>query len=198
MKPTHGSRSGFTVLEMMLSVGVFAVVGYGVAVAVKSGGTMQSTVVRVSNEGREMRGASLSLLDELQTSSDAHISALTQSDASTLLRFQQPVEDAGGLTWGVYDPAIGSTEADHNRVGWFLRYLVRTHSGVRQLVRQELDAAQAVQRESVVVEGLRSGHDSPPGFRVRKTGSIWEVTLSTDGVHGEEGIRTVFHVKTRN
>lgn len=198
MKIPHVSRAGFTMLEMMISLGVFGVVGYGVAVAIKSGGTMQGTVTRVSNDDREMRGASLSLLDELQCSSDSRITAEAQLDGSTLLRFQQPVEDAGGATWGVYDPTIGASEADHNRTGWYLRYFVRTVDGRRQLVRQELDAALAVQREKVVTEGLRAGNATPPGFQVQKSGSIWQITLSTDGAHGEEGIRTVFHVKTRN
>ncbi len=195
----HGrTRAGFTLLEVMISLGIFSVVGYGIAVALKAGGSMQGTVVRVSNDDREMRGASRRLLDELQDTADSKITTLTGADGNTTLRFQQPVDNAGTHTWGVFDREIGTTDADHTRVGWYVNYLTRMQGGKRQLVRQELDAALAVQREKVITDGVRAGGATPPGFRVQKVGAVWQVTLSTDGEQGQEGIRTVFHVRTRN
>lgn len=159
---------------------------------------MQGTVVRVSNEDREMRSASSRLLDELQDTADSKITTLTGADGNTTLRFQQPVDNAGTHTWGVFDREIGTTDADHTRVGWYVSYITRMQGGQRQLVRQELDAALAVQREKVITDGVRAGNATPPGFRVQKVGAVWQVTLSTDGEQGQEGIRTVFHVRTRN
>jgi len=198
------SRSGFTLLEMMISLTILAFLGYCLLIAVDVGHDSQQTVQRITAEERAMRRSTTSLVDELRASRDASITITPLADGNHQVRFQMPIEVAGVPDWGVFDRTLGPDEATQNRVGWSLRYTVRIvpdgNGGVdRQLVRQILDAAQAVQRERVVATGLLSGGDVPPGFTMVRQGDIWELTLSTEGhLGGAGGTRAIFHVRTRN
>lgn len=197
-------ESGFTLLEMMVAVTVFAVLGYGLAIAVDVGNHSQLTVLRVAAEDRSLRAATTSLIDELRSSSDTTIVITTLADGNQAVRFMLPIDVGGVPSWGVFDRSLGSDAASQNRLGWSLRYTVRsvpTGNGTfnKQLVRQLLDAAQTVQREKVMAEALESGTHVPPGFRMVKVGEVWELTLTSMGqVEGKAGISEVFHVQTRN
>ena len=198
------NRSGFTLLETMIALSLFAILGYGLAIVVKVGNHSQATVVSIAAEDRSLRSACTTLVDELDCSSDAQITVTTLGDGNQQVKFLQPIEVGGALDWGVYDRMLGPDPASQNRSGWSIRYTVRDQpagngSIVKQLVRQTLNAAGAVQREKVMVEGLRSGAPAPAGFKVIKQGLVWELTLSTiDGFQGKPGLREVFHVHARN
>ncbi len=161
-------------------------------------------VLNMASEDRELRAATMTLMKELRMSADATIATFALPDGNTRLTFQMPMDDAGTAAWGVFDRTLGSTWALQNRVNWNLRYTVRdvvSLSGAvnKQLVRQILDDGGNVQREKVMAQGLRPGGVAPAGFRVAQVGDVWEVTLSTTGrSEGQAGIRTVFHVQTRN
>ena len=191
--------SGFTIIESMVSLAIFGVVGYALAVVVDVGNHSQQTVIRTAAQGRALRSATTCLTDELRSSSDAQITVTVLGDGNHQVRFMMPIEVAGAMTWGVHDKTLGQDPADQDRPGWFIQYTVRTVGANRQLVRQVLDNALVVQREHVITDGLRSGADVPPGFRMVRNGAMWEITLSTVGsTDGEAGIRAVFHVQTRN
>ncbi len=198
------ARSGLTLIESMVGVALFAVIGYALSIAVSVGNHSQRMVLNVAAEDRELRAATTTLMRELRMSSDATIATFALPDGNTRLTFQMPMDDAGAASWGVFDRTLGSTWALQNRVDWSLRYTVRdviSPGGAvnKQLVRQILDNVGAVQRERVLAQGLRPGGAAPFGFRVTQVGDIWEVTLSTTGrSEGQAGIRTVFHVQTRN
>jgi hypothetical protein len=188
----------------MVSVALFAVIGYALSVAVSVGNHSQRMVLNVASEDRELRAATMTLMRELRMSSDATITTTALPDANTELTFRMPMDDAGAASWGVFDRTLGSTWALQNRVNWSLRYTVRdvvSPNGAinKQLVRQILDDLGVVQREKVMAQGLRPGGAAPAGFRVAQVGDVWEITLSTTGrSEGQAGIRTVFHVQTRN
>lgn len=200
----HSGRSGFTLLESMVSLSIFAVVGYSLAVVVDVGNDSQRSVIRVATEDRSLREASTLLIDELRSSTDSTITVATLGDGNSQLQFRMPIEVGSALSWGVYDKSLGATYADQNKADWSLRYTVRNapnSGGVvnRQLVRQILDEQQVVQKETVVAEGLRSGTVTPAGFRVVQTGDVWDVTVSTVGeIATKVGMEAGFHVQTRN
>jgi prepilin-type N-terminal cleavage/methylation domain-containing protein len=199
-----GASSGFTLIETVIALVIFTALGYGLAIAAAVGSNSQREVSRVASENKSLRDSISSLVDELRSTSDANVTLALLADGNTRLRFMMPIVDAGANSWGVYDRRLGSTPALQNRANWLVQYTVRSAqiaggATERQLVRQILDTALAVQREDVLAHGLRSGTDVPPGFKVAKNGAIWEVTLSTDGPdNGNSKKSTVMHVKTRN
>lgn len=197
------SRRGFTLLEMIVAISLFSFVGYSVAVAMSAGNHSNVIVKRVADEDEALREASNRLVDELSATSDSRITVTTLGDGNHRLDFTQPITAAGAMDWGVHERLLGSTDAEQNRVGWNVRYTVRTvtvdGAQQKQLVRQIVDGGGAVQREKVLVEGLENGTSNPPGFHVEHVGSVWVVTLTTVGkTEGRSGIKAVFHVKTRN
>lgn len=203
MSRTRSRRSGFTLLEAMIALGIFVVVGYAVGVAVGAGNHSQRVVTRLAAEDRAVREASNSLIDELRETSDAQINIATLADGNHQVRFMLPIDLGGTAAWGVDDPVVGGDPVAQNKENWSVRYTVRDVSidgkTVKRLLRQVLDAALNVQYEKVIVDGLRRGNVDPPGFKVVKTGDVWEITLSTEGrEEGKSGIRAVFHVQTRN
>lgn len=198
------AASGYTLLEMMVALTIFSVVGYALTVAIDVASHSQKTVMRVTAEDRGLREATAFLIDELRTSSDATITIAVLADGNHRIRFQMPIDVAGAAVWGVHDRKLSPVLAQQTRQGWFVQYTVRALPAVngvinRQLVRQILDAAFTVKRETVILDGLRRGTDVPPGFKMVKVGDLWELTLSTVGeINGKVGMRTVFHVQTRN
>ena len=202
--PSATDRSGFTLLETMIALTLFAILGYGLAIVVNVGNHSQATVVAVSAEDRSLRSSCTTLIDELESSGDTQITVTPLPDGNHQVQFLQPIEVAGAMDWGVYDRTLGPNPASQNRSGWSIRYTVRDQAAgngsiVKQLLRQTLDTAGAVQREKVMVEGLRSGAPAPAGFTMIKQGSVWELTLSTiNQFQGKQGLREVFHVHARN
>lgn len=203
MRHKSSRRAGFTLIETMISLSIFAVLGYSVAVCVDMAQDSQRTVYSVAAENRSLRESSSYLIDELRSSRDAQITATTLPDSNSQVDFMVPIESGGALSWGVYDKTLGTTYADQNKVGWRLRYTVRNlvDAGVtnKQLVRQILDTGSVVQDEKVVAERLRSGTDDPPGFRVVKSGDMWVINVSTAGKSTDSSeMKAEFHVQTRN
>ena len=196
--------SGFTLLETVIALAIFTVLGYGLALAAAVGSNSQREVLRMAVENKSLRESVSALADELSATSDANITTAVLADDNTRLRFMMPIVDAGANSWGVYDRRLGATPALQNRANWLVQYTVRDTQIIggameKQLVRQILDTNLVVQREDVLAHGLRSGNVVPPGFRVAMNGAMWEVTLSTDGPRNRNlGKSTVFHVKTRN
>lgn len=202
---THSaSKSGFTLLEMMISMSIFAVLGYTLMTAVEVAHHSDVTVMRIASENRSMRTSTTSLLDELRSTSDSNIAVTTLADGNHQVRFKMPVQVAGVLGWGVFDRGLGATTDDQNKVGWSLQYTIRQLTGSdgrpsATLVRQILDDTGAWRSETVVMRGLRSGAQTPAGFKMVRSGDLWEITLSADSPSDHSAVlRTVFHVKTRN
>jgi prepilin-type N-terminal cleavage/methylation domain-containing protein len=208
MKMRHASkrssRSGFTLIESMVAITLFAIMGYALTVAVSIGNHSQKMVLNMASEDRSLRASTMMMLQELRTARGASMAVTTLADNNSQLEFQMPVDNAGVADWGVYDGTLGATDALKNRVGWKMRYTVRdVASGNgrvdKQLVREEIDDLGAIQKLKVLVHGLRAGNVAPEGFKVVQQGAVWQVTLSTTSQgEGQAGIRTVFHVQTRN
>ncbi len=196
-------RAGFTLIETVIALAIFSVLGYGLALTATLGQESQAEVQRVATENRDLREASSWLLDEMRSTGNARVTTTVLADSNNQVRFMVPIDDAGVASWGVYDKRLGGTAALQNRAGWLVQYTVKNvvlNGAVdKQLVRQILDTALTVQREDVLAHGLRSGTDVPPGFKVAMNGAMWEITLSTDGPqNGSLGKKMVLHVKTRN
>jgi hypothetical protein len=202
--PRKSTRSGLTLIESMVGVSLFAVIGYALSVAVSVGNHSQRMVMNMASEDRSLREATMTLMKELRTTADSTIAVVALPDNNSRLTFQMPIDVGGAASWGVFDRTLGPDAATQNRANWSMRWTVRdvvAANGTvnKQLVRQILDDAFAVRKEKVMAQGLRSGAAAPAGFRVAQQGDVWEVTLSTVGqVEGQAGIRTVFHVSTRN
>jgi prepilin-type N-terminal cleavage/methylation domain-containing protein len=197
-------RAGFTLIETMVALSIFAALGYGLAIVVRIGNHSQLTVTRMAAEDRSLRAATDTLLADLRVASDTSIAVAVLADGNHQVQLQQPIDAGGASTWGVYDRTLGPNAAAQNQAGWHVQYTVKNVAiggGAidKQFVRQELDVAGNVQREKVLATSLRGGAQAPAGFQMVKVGSVWQVTLSTVGkTEGQAGIREVFHVKARN
>lgn len=196
--------AGFTLLETLIAASIFSIVGYTIAAAFTLGTGTQRTVAQIAGSNQSLRKASSALTDELRATSDARITVTPMVGGNDQLDFMLPIDVAGAATWGVHDAQLGATPALQNRLNWSLRYtVVGIPDGeggvVRQLVRQILDTAGAVQRQNVIAHNLRSGADDPPGFSVAQVGDVWEIGVATNGQGpGGSGRETSFHVRTRN
>ncbi|MBK7642577.1 MAG: prepilin-type N-terminal cleavage/methylation domain-containing protein [Planctomycetes bacterium] len=199
----HAAFRGFTLIEMLVSLVLFSAVGMALVMATGAGQEAERTVANESNASRSLRTIARRLTDELRSSSDARITVEHLPDGNDRLRFAVPIEVGTVLDWGVHDASLGAEEATHNRPGWSLCYTVEstTQNGktTRRLLRQELDQTGALQRQRLLLERVRNGTQTPPGFTVRKQGLLWEITLSTEPRDGRgKGIQEVFHVQARN
>lgn len=199
-----GTTAGFTLLETMVALGVFGLLGYSLAITADVGTDSQRTVMDVVAEDRALRSTFTTLVEELRVSRDDTISVTVLADANHQLRFRQPIDVAGSPSWGVYEFALGPDEASRTRENWSLQYTVHARpqtdgTVVRELVREIVDDAEAVRRSHVIVSGLRAGGGNPSGFQVVQQGEVWVITLSTEGrAEGTTGMQAVFHVQTRN
>jgi prepilin-type N-terminal cleavage/methylation domain-containing protein len=198
------ARAGFTLLESIVALTIFAMLGYGLTVVVGLGHHSQRTVANMSAEDRSLRAATTAMIDELRVSSDSTITVTPLADGNHQVRFMQPIDVAGVATWGVYDKMLSTNPANQTHANWHVQYSVKdvpAGNGTvdKELVRQVLDDTDTVRLEKVLAEGLRTGAQNPPGFNMVKAGLVWQITLSTVGkVEGKAGIREVFHVRTRN
>ncbi len=197
------ARAGFTLLESIVALVVFSAIGGALALATRAGQQTERSVAGEAAESRSLRSVTRALTDELRSSCDTRIVVTALPDGNDALRFSVPIQVGATTDWGVHDQALGDTEALQNRAGWSLRYTVEsvsTHGQTtRRLLRQELDETQAVRRQRVLLDRLRSGGDTPPGFTVRKQGALWEITLSAEPRGGQgQGIQESFHVQARN
>lgn len=196
-RPLRRRSAGFTLVESVVGLTLLSVVGYALLLAAQVSHNSRRVVMDVAEEDRALRAATSLLIDEFSSSSDATLTVAQLADGNHRLRFQLPIEDGTPAGWGVVERGVPES-------GWSVQYTVQSAvlgSGEvrRELVRQIVDDLGAVQRTDVLVEGLRTGAEDPPGFRVVQNGAMWELTLSTAGqTDGTGGIREVFHVRTRN
>jgi hypothetical protein len=197
-------RAGLTLVESMVGITLFAILGYALSVAVSISNHSQQMVINVSAEGRDLRGTTQTLMRELRSTADGRITITVLPDFNHQVDFMMPIDVAGAATWGVYDRSLGPDAATQNRLDWIVRYTVRdvisANGNVdKQLVRQIIDDLGAVQRTKILATALRPGGVAPAGFRMVRVGAVWEITLTTNSQgEGQAGIRTVFHVRTRN
>jgi type II secretory pathway pseudopilin PulG len=194
---------GFTLLESTIALVISVTLGYVLTLALGVGNHSERTVVQVAAEDADFRDATDTLIRELRESTDAQVNVTVLPDGNSQLQFMVPLVAGGVVTWGVHDRMLGSDQASQDRQGWIFRYTVRSvvSGGVttKQLVRQLLDTTLTVQREKVLATGLRAGNQNPPGFNVVKAGSVWQITLTTQGlVENKTQLGGVFHVRTRN
>jgi prepilin-type N-terminal cleavage/methylation domain-containing protein len=197
-------RSGFTLLEMIVSVAIFTVLTFTLASAVKMAHGSHRAVMDAVAENSSLRRSRDNLLGELKAANGASIAVSAQPDGNDQLTLQLPIEVEGNPVWGVAETKLSSDPAEQVKEGWTVRYTVIAAAmggGAvdRQLVRQVVDDKGDVQVQVVIAKGLRSGANVPRGFSVVAAGDLWEVSLafesSTDGGVGKGG---VFHVRTRN
>lgn len=192
------NRSGMTLVEMAIAAVLLASLSFVMVTGVRLAKQSHGSVVAGVTLSAELRDARSTLADELKLSSPATLAVTTLPDGNSRLVFQNPITVEGNPTWGVRDTSLGSTPAEWNHEGWSLCYTVDTQGGTRRLVRQVLDDQGAVQRETVLMEGLASGTANPPGFSVVSLGEIWELTLGMEAEGNAQGEGIVFHVKPRN
>lgn len=196
-------RAGFTLIESMIAISIFAVVGYGLFVAVDIAFDSGEIVTDVTGTNRNLRKATRSLHDEMGQASDGTITIGNSLQGSHELTFMVPILVGGAESWGVYDRTLGSSEDDWNKENWQVRYTVQQSVVEEQLqlnlVRQVIDAAGAVQSEKTVVEHLAHGENEPAGFHVEKVGDMWVVTCTAYGsATSKQASSTTFHIRTRN
>ena len=195
--------SGFTLLEMIVALTLFSVIGYTLMSAVRMAHQSHSAVVASTIENGNRRKASTRLMDEFTSANSTSIQVVSGAGVNDSVTFQLPITVAGVKEWGIVEESLSSVPAEQSVAGWSIRYIVLDlpwNGGVRtSLVRQVVDDLDVVQVQDSVVDGLRSGALNPKGFSVEQVGVMWEVTLTTAGnANGSEGRSTVFHVKTRN
>lgn len=187
----------------MISVSLLAVMGYGLFLALATGIGSQRRVSSFADSNRALRDAHARLREDLLLSADDQLTITVLGDGNDQLDLMHPVEVGGVLEWGVFDESLGTTPAEQNRPDWLIRYTVDVvvMGGVadRRLVRRIIDDLGAVRTEEILLTGLRTGTDDPPGFKIDPAGDLWQVTVSTEGTRETgQGRGTSFHVRTRN
>jgi prepilin-type N-terminal cleavage/methylation domain-containing protein len=193
------ARRGLTLIELTLALTIFTVLGYSLLCALSLSNNSRAAVESMVEENEELRAGAASLAADLRLSSDSRIDVAELPEAYQEVTVQLPIVVGGVLDWGVPGRALAAPRAaDHQ--DWVVRYTVAAGQGpagahVRTLVRQIVDDAGEVQEERPLVHGLAPGDGVPPGFRVEKSGDVWEITLSTEGGAGKT---EVFHVHPRN
>jgi len=202
-RSTGKRSSGFTLLEMVVALTLFSVIGYTLMSAVRMAHQSHRAVVASTIENGNRRKACTRLIEELASANSASIQVVTGAGVNDSITFQMPITVAGVKEWGAKEESLSSIPEEQSVAGWSIRYVVFDlpwNGGVRSsLVRQVLDDLDVVRVQDSVVDGLRSGVLNPKGFSVEQVGVMWEVTLTTMGnADNSEGRSTVFHVKTRN
>lgn len=202
MKLTSNSArrkaAGFTLIELMVAVSIFSVLGYALTSALSISIGSQKTVDTASQVNRTLREMTGQLTNEFRLTRDDSIAVAILPDANHQVTFQLPILVAGAAAWGIPGSYLETAKAA-DAENWSLRYtvdvVVEDGEVNRRLVRQVLDAALTVQSQEVVADGLRAGDDIWPGFRVMQTGDVWDISLS---MTGNTGGQVELHVATRN
>ncbi len=202
MKPLQHNRHrrGFTLIEVILAVGIFSVVGVGLTQGVHIAQTTHQSVSTQSTSNSDIRDGIGLLREEFKSCRESSIVVSQVLNGNDQLEFQVPVDSPLGTSWGAYDRYLGSLPAERNRVGWTISYVVQNNAlGIPCLLRQILDGGGALQREVQIVSNvLVDGHADAPGFTVTATGDVWEVTLKTLTGDGQSTRTETFQVQTRN
>jgi prepilin-type N-terminal cleavage/methylation domain-containing protein len=200
----HRRISGFTLLEMIVALAIFSVIGYTLTMAVDSAGGSHEQMLRSTKSNKALRRSSAILIDELRTSSDATVTVTALVDGNSELTFMMPIDVGGVFDWGVWDRSLGPDPVDQNMPGWSIRYTVSPvvlDDGTldRQLVRQVRDDLGAIYSSQVIVHDLRDGAVAPAGFSVQQNGALWRVTI-TQQDHSSDGMAQgiVFDVQAQN
>lgn len=179
-----GIAGGFTLIEVMIAVGLFLFIGYAVVGALESGTRTGETVNRVTRENERFRKAGRYLVEDLQSTADDQIQTTVLPDGNHEITFMVPVNVGGDVVWGALLPTQGWSAAEQGMEGYAVRYTVETvpdgQGGVdRRLVRQVIDTDQNVAWSRVLAEGLPRGDTTPPGFHLETVGAMRRVTLTT-------------------
>ncbi len=202
MKPLqrNGSRKGFTLIEVIVAVGIFSVVGLSLTQGMQIAENTHNSVSSQSSSNRDLRDGVSLLRDEFKTCQTSSIAINQEFNGNDQLVFQVPVETNPGIGWGAFDRHLGSTPAEWNRVGWKICYVVQNNAqDTPCLLRQVLDGGGALQRETQIISDvLVNGHQDAPGFTVTETGDVWEVTIKTLAGDGHSTRTETFQVQTRN
>ncbi len=188
-------RRGFTLLEIVVAMAIFAMVGMALKDTVMLSDHSQHEVFQHAGSNRHLREVSRRLLHELGATDADQITVTPLSGGNTEITFPLPIFDAGAPAWGVMEPGINGGAPS---VGWQVRYTVDS-TGAARLLRQVLDDTQVVQKSEVILEGL-ANDPAAPGFVVVQAGSLWDVSLRLAGSGGlnENGRQANFQVRTRN
>ena len=191
---TSKLRAGFSLIEVTVAAAVFSIVGYTLVGALEMGQDSQELVIQGAAANKELRESSTTFVEELGMCQSASMVVTTLWDGNCEVDFMLPIEVAGVSTWGVDDETLGANE------GWRVRYTVMLgQEEQRQLVRQILDDAGIAQDSQVIVDDVRSGTDSKPGFSITQAGAVWQVSIATEShdaaLQGEE---VEFDVLTKN
>ncbi|GEM_PF-1156151 len=194
---------GLTLVEFAVSSAIFSVLALAMAGMLEIGSTSEEGVVNNSTRNRGIRSVQSYLVRELRASSDSKITVGALPGGNSVLTFSYPVQSGGVTGWGIRDKSLGATSDERNKIGWQVRYTVipkvQNHRINRVLVRQLLDAGHHVKGVKILARHLRRGTDTPPGFKVTKTGSVWKVVISTLGDKDGSGRRmATFQVLARN
>lgn len=195
-------RRGFTFLEVVIAVSVFAVVGLTLARALSSSEDSRNLLFEIVEDNQSMRESTAALADDFGLAGEESIAVTELEDGNHEVRFMQPVEVGGNLAMGAWDDSFGDTDDERNKPGWQVVYTVVDFAGDgsdRRLLRRIVDDEDDVQLEETIATGLANGLGANPGFQMVKAGDMWEVSLSKASHAGSDTTtRTVFHVRTRN
>jgi prepilin-type N-terminal cleavage/methylation domain-containing protein len=194
-----GRRAGLTLIELMVALTIFSVLGYSLLSALSLSNNSRAAVENMVEENEELRAGAGALSEDLRLSSESRIAITSLADENHQLSLQLPIVVGGDLDWGVPGSDFSAPGAA-DQEDWLVRYTVKVDPGgadgpTRSLVRQILDDAGTIHEQQTLVHDLTQGTDTSPGFHVEKTGEVWEVTLSTDKGAGKS---EVFHVYSRN
>ena len=205
MKERQARSSGFSLVELSAALAVTLVIGVAVMGLVDVSQSGARTVSTETHSSRALRSAAEHVAGDLRQTAQPQLSITTLPDQNHTVTLQVPVGVSGGVvTWGVYDPVLGTDPASRTKAGWSLRYTVRTVllDGVgldRQLVRQILNTGGQVRHERVLLRHVEEGYAAQPGFRVEQNGAMWRVTISARTGTGTGPVHSLaFDVALRN
>ena len=185
------SRSGFTLIEVILASTLFVGIGYVLIMSTRASEQSHRTVVRNAASNDTLREVSKSLQDELRAARSSTLVLTQPTNGNATIRFQTAIAGTGGVSvWGVFDRRISPNEALCNQPGWFIQYAVeQTALAPNVLVRRVIDDSGATQLIHQMAHDVVS-------FTVDDSGEVWGLQLETLGSEGKR--QDEFDVLIRN
>lgn len=165
-----GHQQGFTLMEVVVALGVASVVLLILGNILLSSTSSIDSVITGSTADQEMKKGLGRLLGELQGSSPTVVSISTADPDHDAITFQTPGSYNGGVNWGATE-SNGTWQA-----GWSTRYLVASGN----LVRRVLDGSgNQIGPDELLVRRLDASTGGVKGFRMTRNGALVTATVRT-------------------
>lgn len=185
-----GTRSGFTLIEIVLASTIFVGIGYVLIMSSRASEQSHRTVSMNVESNSTLRKVTGRLRDELRSANRETLQLDQPGAGNATLRFQTAIDGGPTAAWGVFDRRLSPNEANCNCEGWFIQYSVEQGGlAINELVRRVIDLNGDTQLMHVMATDVVR-------FSVDSSGDVWVLRLETLGDEGSR--KDEFDVRIRN